>query len=189
MNQNKKSKLYKIKNAQTIWSNLHKPDDFRGSLKHDLSFVITDDQHAEMLKLCGNPDKIAGIRTGDEGDLICKAKTTVFTKAGEKRFPKVYDTQQQPTTMMIGRGDTVNVNVSLYEYAPQLFTVMLNGVQIVAKNPEYEPMSTTETNGTGFEVIEGGFVDDNAAAPVAEASAPAGALPANAGGDVDELPF
>ena len=63
---------------------------------------------------------------------------------------------------------------------------MLNGVQLIAKNPEFEQK---QSGGSGFGVVEGGFVGD-AAAPADAAPAPAAAnLPTSAGGDADELPF
>ena len=185
MNKSTKSTLFRINNANVVWSNLSKPDEFKGTIKHDISVVISPEEKAEMEKLTG-ATRIAGIRDGQEGDIICKAKTTVFTKAGEIKFPKVYDSETNLIDTIIGRGDTVNVNVSLYEYDPGSFTVMLNAVQLVAKNPEFAQKS----GGTsGFGVVEGGYVGD-AAAPADEAPAPAAdTSPAAAGGVTEDLPF
>ena len=79
-----KNKTYRINNATAVWSNLSSPDDFRGSLKHDISIIITDEQYSEMKGLVG-ADKLAGVREGKEGDLIAKAKSTVFVKEGKER--------------------------------------------------------------------------------------------------------
>ena len=100
MNKNTKSTLFRLSNCNVVWSNLSKPDDFRGSLKHDISVVISADEMAEMQKLTG-AEKIAGVRTGEQGDIICKAKTTVFTKAGEQKFPKVYDSEAKQIDTII----------------------------------------------------------------------------------------
>ncbi len=177
-----KNKTYRINNATAVWSNLSSPDDFRGSRKHDISVVISKEQYDEMKALCG-ADKLAGVREGKEGDLIAKAKSTVFVKEGKERYEKVYDSTGSLCTTFIGGGDVVNVNVSLYEYQPGLFTIMLNGVQLVKKNEKYEGAGS----GSGFDVVEGGYVAD-AGSTADAASAPAvDDLPTS--GDAEELPF
>ena len=73
MNKNTKSTLFRLSNCNVVWSNLSKPDDFRGSLKHDISVVISADEMAEMQKLTG-AEKIAGVRTGEQGDIISRPR-------------------------------------------------------------------------------------------------------------------
>ena len=186
MNKSSKSTLFRIENVNVVWANLRKPDEFRGSKKHDISVVITPEQQAEMLKLTNGGD-IAGIRTGDQGDIILKAKTTVFTKQGLESFDKIFDCEPKQIDSIIGRGDRVNLNVSIYNFDANRYTVLLNGVQLIEKNPEFA--SAGSGNGTGFGAVDGGFT--GTAAPAAdEASAPAeGTSPAEAGGATEELPF
>lgn len=186
MNKSSKSTLYRIEDVNVVWANLRKPDEFRGSRKHDISVVISAEQQAEIQKLT-NGGEVAGIRTGDQGDIILKAKTTVFTKQGLERFDKIFDSTPKQVDTIIGRGDRVNLNVSIYNFDANRFTVLLNGVQLIEKNPEFAQSGSS--NGSGFGAIEGGF--EGTAAPAADAaSAPAeGTSPAEAGGATEELPF
>lgn len=186
MNKNSKSTLYRIEDVSVVWANLKKADEFRGSKKHDISVVISPEQKAEIEKIT-NGGKIAGIRNGEQGDIILKAKTTVFTKQGLESFDKVFDCEPKLIDTIIGRGDKVNINVSVYNYDADSYTILLNGVQLIEKNPEYA--SAGSGNGSGFGSVDGGFTG-TAPAPADEAPAPAEVTsPAAAGGVTEDLPF
>ena len=189
MNKNSKSTLFRFNNVPVIWANLHEPDEFRGSTKHDISFIISDEQMAEMNEAVGAaPGSIKGIRTGTEGDVIGKAKTTVFTKRGETKFTKIFDAEPKQVDVRIGRGDTVNVNVSIYEYDQGTYTLLLNGVQLIAKNPDF---TGGASNGSGFGSVDGGFTSSSAPASTEGASAPVddASSPAVLDDVDEELPF
>ena len=172
-NINKKSTLYKFDAVSVVWANLHQPDEFRGQTKHDISYVISAEVQADMASKLPADAEIKGVRVGDKGDIIAKAKTTVFTKQGIDTFNKIYDTTPALVKVRIGRGDVVNVNVSLYNYDGNLYTILLNAVQLIEKNPDFADIGSS--TGTGFEAIEGGFVgsttDEESAAP-SQAAAP-----------------
>ena len=188
MNKSSKSTLHRFDNVTVVWGNLHRPDEFRGTKKHDVSFVISEEQLAAAQAALPAGAEIKGVRTGDKGDIIAKAKTTVFTKAGKERFEKVYDCEPKQIDTIIGRGDIVNVNVSLYCYDNSMYTILLNGVQLIEKDPEFAGGSS---NGTGFGAVEGGFTG-SAPSAADEASAPAGqdSSAASLGDeDKDDLPF
>ena len=186
MNKNTKSTLHRLENVNVVWANLSKPDEFRGSKKHDISVVISEEQKEEIDKITNGGD-LAGIRTGDQGDLILKAKTTVFTKQGLERFDKIFDCTPKQIDTIIGRGDQVNINVSIYNFDADRYTVLLNGVQLIEKNPEYA--NAGGGGGSGFGSIDGGFTGTSPA-PADEAVAPAEVTsPAEAGGATEELPF
>ena len=190
MNKNTKSTLFSFGNVEVVWANLAKPDEFRGTTKHDISYIISEEQLAEAAAALPAGAEIKGVRVGDKGDTIAKAKTTVFTKQGKQRFEKIYDAEPKLVNVIIGRGDTVNVNVSLYNYDANLYTILLNGVQLIEKNPEFA--SSGSSNGTGFGAVDGGFTGD---ATTAQSDAPAsqGAdsaeSPSLLSGDAEEMPF
>jgi hypothetical protein len=166
-NINKKSTLYKFNTVDVVWANLAKADEFRGQTKHDISFVISEEIKSDMMSQLPANAEIKGVRVGDKGDIIAKAKTTVFTKQGIDSFEKIYDATPAIVKVRIGRGDVVNVNVSLYNYDANLYTILLNAVQLIEKNPDFADIGSS--TGTGFEAIEGGYVgsttDESIAAP------------------------
>lgn len=186
MNKNSKSTLHQIRNVSVVWANLAKADEFRGSKKHDISVVISEEQLKEIKAITGG-GTIAGVREGEKGDLILKAKTTVFTKQGLDRFDKVYDCEPKQISTIIGRGDTVSLNVSVYNFDEGRYTILLNGVQLIEKNPDFAEGGSGGSSGFGS--VDGGFTG-SAPDTVDEAPAPAASTPsAAAGGETDGLPF
>lgn len=189
-NKNTKSTPFRLNNVSVVWANLHEPDDFRGQKKHDISVTLDPAVVDEMREAVGGSGDIKGIRIGDKGDTIAKAKTTIFVKKGETKFPKVFDSTPKIVNTRVGHGDIVNLDISIYEYDTNLFTLMLNSVQIVQKNPEFGG----DGHGTGgFGAIEDGYQGSSAA--VAETATTDGGWPATAnlpevsGDGSADLPF
>ena len=74
---NRKNELYSPV-VEVAWANLRKPDEFRGSVKHDVQVVVNEEFKVQIDAL-GMP--LNGTYVGKEsGDTIVKVKTTEFTK-------------------------------------------------------------------------------------------------------------
>ena len=149
--------------VDVAWANLRRPDEFRGSKKHDIQVVINDEFKAQLDKI-GMP--LTGTYVGKEsGDTIVKVKTTEFTKKGEDLYGKIVDSSNKPTKYFPGKGDKVRLSIWVREWEGKA-SLFLNGVQVIEANGQ--------TSDTGFTAVDGGFQD--ASAP-AEAPAPAAADP------------
>ena len=178
-----KSKFYRLDNVTVNWANLFKPDEFRGQKKHDCTVVITQAQYDAMLELAG-ADKIAGIRVGEQGDILCKAKSTVFTRQGKDRYENCFDGEGQRMKPLIGKGDIVNMNVGVYEYTDGAFTLTLGGIQLVEKRSEFG--ADNSEGPAAFTAVEGGYVASSSDLVGEEQDSPAESSPASG---TEEVPF
>ena len=123
------------------------------------------------------------MREDAEGNMILKAKSTVYTKEGETRFGRVFDANGKDTDVNPYRGDTVRLRLSPFKLQDGSTSFFLNAVQIVEK-VEYVGGSG---GGSGFDTVEGGFSGAAAAAPApVAAEAPVEDAPEV---DNDDLPF
>lgn len=137
------------------WSNLLKPDIAfgEGSANHNITVVVDTEfkkQLDTILKTSG-AKKLNGLKEID-GVITFKAKSKVHIEEG--KFPCV-DSLGQPTDSVPFGGDKVRLKL-----APMVLTrdnslsIYLNGIQVVEKN-------TTFTKGSGFDAVEGGFVESS----------------------------
>ena len=172
----KKNELFNTSSVKVSWANIADPDEYRGTIKHQIQ-VIVDDECQKLIDAAAKGKKINGMREDAEGNMILKAKSTVYTKEGETRFGRVFDATGKDTDVNPYRGDTVRLRLSPFSLQDGSVSFFLNAVQIVEK-VEY----TSAGGGSGFDAVEGGFS--------AEAAAPAPAADANVEGeDADDLPF
>lgn len=170
----KKNELFNTSSVKVSWANIADPDEYRGTVKHQIQ-VIVDDECMAIIKKAANGSKVNGMREDAEGNIILKAKSTVYTKEGETRFGRVFDANGKETDVNPYRGDTVRLRLSPFSLENGTVSFFLNAVQIVEKI-EY----TSAGGGSGFDAVEGGFTAE-AAAPAPEADV--------AGEDADDLPF
>ncbi len=186
MTTNKKSKYYRLEKVPVHWANLFRPDEFRGSKKHDVTVIISQSQYDEMLSLAG-VERLAGVRVGEQGDILCKAKSTVFTRQGEDVYQNCFDSAGNQMKPLIGKSDVVNVNVGLYEYSDGLYTITLGGVQLIEKHSEFGAGdSDPGSRSAPFAPVEGGYVAGASDRVDEESSSPA---PSSSSGSSDEIPF
>lgn len=154
------------------WSNLRRPDEFRGTKKHDIQ-VVVNSEFQKQLDALGMP--LNGTYTGKEtGDLIVKVKTTEFTKKNEDQYGRIVDSQGQKTDYFPTKGDMVRLKIWVREWEGKA-SLFLSGVQVIEAN------GSTGADG-GWETVDGGFTGEAAPAAAPE-SAPAPTTPS------EDLPF
>lgn len=176
----RKNELFNTPSVKVSWANIADPDEYRGTIKHQIQ-IIADADTQKILDTAAGGSKINGMREDAEGNMILKAKSTVYTKEGETRFGRVFDANGKDTDVNPYRGDTVRLRLSPFKLQDGSTSFFLNAVQIVEK-VEYVGGSG---GGSGFDTIEGGFSGAAAPAPVA-AEAPVEDAPEV---DNDDLPF
>ena len=169
---------------------LNKPDDKFGAdtANFNITLPLTPELQAQVKEAVTRlgAKKVNGVYEDKEGNKQIKFKNRILVRDGARQFPCV-DSQNKPTQQTASGGDVVKVLVS-----PSLIkrdnsmSIYLDGVQIIEKN------STFGGGGIGFDVVDGGFEDDGAAAPSFEADAPEATpeppVVATEDGD-DDLPF
>ncbi len=166
---------------------LNKPDDKFGEDTANFNVTVTltpelQDQVKAAVKATG-AKKVNGVWENDEGVKQIKFKNRILVKDGARAFPCV-DSQNQATTMTASSGDVVRLLL-----APCLIkrdnsmSIYLDGVQIIEKN------STFGGGGTGFDVVEGGYVDDGSASPMPADIPATEDEPVVTAEDDDDLPF
>lgn len=172
------------------FSTLHKPDDKFGedSANFNVSVDITPELQKQIKEAVSSTGakKVNGVWENDEGVKRIKFKNRIMVKNGATKFPCV-DSQNKPTEVTAASGDIVRLLLSpcLIKRDNSL-SIYLDGVQIIEKNSTFGG-----GGGGGFDVVEGGFVADEApATPAADSAFDANVeldVPA-ADGD-DDLPF
>ena len=158
------------------WSNLMKPDEFRGSKKHDIQVVVDADFQAQLDEI-GMP--LTGTYENKEGKTIAKIKTTQFTKKGVDQYGDIFDSQGQRSDYFPRKGDMVRVKIWVREYEGKA-GLWLSGIQVIEANGE-------GAGGTaGFAPVEGGFTGS---APAASVAAPSEEVSPEPPVDASDLPF
>ena len=98
-------------------SDLRKPDEFRGSKKHDVQVVVNEEFQAQIDKF-GMP--LNGTYTGkDSGDTIVKVKTTEFTKQDKDEYGRIVDSKGVKTDYFPQKGDKVRLKIWAREWEPE----------------------------------------------------------------------
>ena len=157
-------------NLNVVWANLRRPDEFRGSKKHDISVVLSDDLKAQLSEM--GYSAYTGSYVGKEsGDTIVKVKTTEFINKGQDQYGNIVDSQGQRTDYFPQGGDVVRLKVWVRDFEGKA-SLFLNGVQVVEANGD--------SGVGGFGAVEGGFVGGASAPATTEAPA----APAD-----DDMPF
>lgn len=174
----KKNSLFNSNTVEVTWANIADPDEYRGTLKHQIQ-VIADEELTTLLEGHANGAKINGLRQDAEGRSILKAKSSVYTKEGETRFGRVFDSVGKDTDINPYRGDKVRLRLSPFTLNDGSVSFFLNAVQIVEK-VEYAGGASS----SGFDAVEGGF--EAASVPAAPA-APVATQPEVTADD--DLPF
>lgn len=137
-------------NLNVVWANLSRPDEFRGSKKHDISVVLTDELKAQLGEL--GFTSYTGSYVGKEsGDTIIKVKTTDCIKRNVDQYDRIYDSQGQSTNYFPVGGDVVRLKIWVRDFEGKA-SLFLNGVQVIEANGD--------TGAGGFEVVHGGFTDN-----------------------------
>ena len=157
------------------WSNLMRPDEFRGSKKHDIQVVVDADFQAQLDEI-GIP--LTGTYENKEGKTIAKIKTTQFTKKGLEAYGDIVDSQGNKTDYFPRKGDMVRVKIWVREYEGKA-GLWLSGIMVVEANSD-------AGGGGGWEPVEGGFTGNAPVAPAADTSEEVSPEPPV---DKDDLPF
>ena len=131
--------------VEIAWANLRKPDEFRGSKKHDVQVVVNEEFQAQIDKL-GMP--LNGTYTGKEsGDLIVKVKTTEFTKQNKDEYGRIVDSRGVKTDYFPQKGDKVRLKIWAREWEGKM-SLFLSGVQVIEANGSMS--SGWDTHDDGF---------------------------------------
>lgn len=134
--------------VEVAWANLRKPDEFRGSKKHDVQVVVNDD-FKKQLDAFNMP--LNGTYTGKEsGDTIVKVKTTEFTKQNKDEYGRIVDSKGRKTDYFPAKGDKVRLKIWAREWEGKM-SLFLSGVQVIEAN---------NTSTSGWEEHTDGFVAD-----------------------------
>jgi hypothetical protein len=134
--------------VEVAWANLRKPDEFRGSKKHDVQVVVNEEFQAQIDKL-GMP--LNGTYTGKEsGDTIVKVKTTEFTKMDKDEYGRIVDSKGHKTDYFPSKGDKVRLKIWAREWEGKM-SLFLSGVQVIEANG---------SGSSGWEAHEDGFVTE-----------------------------
>lgn len=135
-------------NLNVVWANLRRPDEFRGSKKHDISVVLSDELKSQLSEL--GYTTYTGSYVGKEsGDTIVKVKTTdAIQKRNLESYDKIFDSQGQATDYFPQGGDVVRLKIWVRDFEGKA-SLFLNGVQVIEANGD--------TGAGGFEAVEGGF--------------------------------
>lgn len=135
--------------VEVAWANLRKPDEFRGSKKHDVQVVVNEEFQAHIDKL-GMP--LNGTYTGKEsGDLIVKVKTTEFTKQNKDEYGRIVDSKGIKTDYYPQKGDKVRLKIWAREWEGKM-SLFLSGVQVIEANGSMS---------SGWDTHENGFVSES----------------------------
>lgn len=161
----KKNELFNTPSVKVAWANIADPDEYRGTMKHQIQVVVTPELQ-ELIDGVANGADINGLRQDNEGNTILKAKSSVYTKEGEVRFGRVFDATGKDTDVNPYKNDTVRLRLSPFRLENGSVSFFLNAVQIIEKI-EYVGGSG---GGSGFDAVEGGF---DASATAVEEEAPA----------------
>ena len=139
--------------VEIAWANLRKPDEFRGSKKHDVQVVVNEEFQAQIDKLGMPPN---GTYTGKEsGDLIVKVKTTEFTKQDKDEYGRIVDSKGVKTDYFPQKGDKVRLKIWAREWEGKM-SLFLSGVQVIEANGSMN---------SGWESHDDGFVTEKAETP------------------------
>ena len=134
--------------VEVAWANLRKPDEFRGSKKHDVQ-VVVNDEFKKQLDAFNMP--LNGTYTGKEsGDTIVKVKTTEFTKQNKDEYGRIVDSKGRKTDYFPAKGDKVRLKIWAREWEGKM-SLFLSGVQVIEAN---------NTSTSGWEEHADGFVAD-----------------------------
>lgn len=127
---NRKNELYSPI-VEVAWANLRKPDEFRGSRKHDVQVVVNDEFKVQIDEL-GMP--LNGTYVGKEsGDTIVKVKTTEFTKQDKEEYGRIVDSKGIKTDYYPQKGDKVRLKIWAREWEGKM-SLFLSGVQVIEAN-------------------------------------------------------
>ena len=138
--------------VEVAWANLRKPDEFRGSKKHDVQVVVNDEFKTQ---LDGFNMPLNGTYTGKEsGDTIVKVKTTEFTKQNKDEYGRIVDSKGKKTDYFPAKGDKVRLKIWAREWEGKM-SLFLSGVQVIEAN---------NTSMSGWEEHDDGFVTEPVAA-------------------------
>ena len=175
-----KNPMFNTAPAIVNWANIADPDEFRGTVKHQIQVIADADCVAKLREYSGDA-KINGLREDAEGRMIFKSKSSVFTNEGKTRFERVYDATGKLTDVNPYRDDTVGLRLSVKQLTDGSFSFFLNGLQIIKKAPRGEGA------GGPFGAVEGGF-EDTTSDPFESVDTPEAAPAADAGNSAD-IPF
>lgn len=132
--------------VEVAWANLRRPDEFRGSKKHDVQ-VVVNDEFKKQLDAFNMP--LNGTYTGKEsGDTIVKVKTTEFTKQNKDEYGRIVDSKGRKTDYFPAKGDKVRLKIWAREWEGKM-SLFLSGVQVIEAN---------NTSTSGWEEHDNGFV-------------------------------
>jgi len=138
--------------VEIAWANLRKPDEFRGSKKHDVQVVVNEEFQAQIDKF-GMP--LNGTYTGkDSGDTIVKVKTTEFTKQDKDEYGRIVDSKGVKTDYFPQKGDKVRLKIWAREWEGKM-SLFLSGVQVIEANGSMS---------SGWETHDDGFVTEDSTA-------------------------
>ena len=160
--------------VDVVWANLRRPDEFRGSKKHDISIVMNDDLK-QKLEALGFTEYCSSYVGKESGDQIIKVKTTdAIVKRNLETYDRIVDSQGKATDYIPQGGDKVRVKIWVRDFEGKA-SLFLNGVQVIEANGD---------TGSGWDVVEDGFTAPNEEAPAtSEPTAPA------ADAKSEDLPF
>lgn len=143
----KRSNEITTSTVDVVWANLRRPDEFRGSKKHDISIVMNDDLKQKLSEL-GYSDYCSSYVGKESGDLIIKVKTTdAIVKRNLDTYDKIVDSKGKSTDYIPQGGDKVRVKIWVRDFEGKA-SLFLNGVQVVEANGD---------TGSGWDEVEGGF--------------------------------
>lgn len=162
-----KNPMFNTPALDVRWADIARPDSFKGSLKHQIQVIVTDEM-LNLLKEYAGTRKINGLR--EDGDnTIFKAKSVVYTRDGKERFERVYDSQGTLTEENPFGGDVVSLRLSAAELDDGSMSFYLNAIQILHKN------SQSSDGGSPFDSVDGGFVSPEVTTTTEEVPAAAAA--------------
>jgi hypothetical protein len=135
--------------VEVAWANLRKPDEFRGSRKHDVQVVVNEEFKVQIDAL-GMP--LNGTYVGKEsGDTIVKVKTTEFTKQDREEYGRIVDSKGVKTDYYPQKGDKVRLKIWAREWEGKM-SLFLSGVQVIEANGSMS---------SGWDSHDDGYVTDN----------------------------
>ena len=166
---------------------LNKPDDKFGADTANFNITVPmtpelTEQVKAAVKETG-AKKVNGVWENDEGVKQIKFKNRILVKDGVTSFPCV-DSKNNSTNKTASSGDVVRLLLSpAFISRDSSLSIYLDGVQIIEKNSKFG-------GGTGFDAVEGGFVDgEEGSAFDANEEPDFDDNPVVAAEDDDDLPF
>ena len=170
---NRKNELYSPV-VEVAWANLRKPDEFRGSRKHDVQVVVNEEFKVQIDAL---DMPLNGTYVGKEsGDTIVKVKTTEFTKQDKEEYGRIVDSKGIKTDYYPQKGDKVRLKIWAREWEGKM-SLFLSGVQVIEANGSMS---------SGWDSHDDGFVTENT--KEAKVTVPEEA-PAKVGVVDEDMPF